>query len=128
MAPATNFDWVTARAECSLNVVFRSICLEIESDIAKRNALPGAGSPFVAKYDGDDLIVFKNIQRAPYFTFRQTEKSIEVVNGHTKVVRLSACLTLSDDGQCRLKIDDKECEFWQFRRRALEELFFGSVA
>ena len=120
----SNFDWVKARAECSVNVVFKSICVGIENDVAARNALPGVGSPFVAKYEGDELIVFKNIQRSPFFTFRQTENGIEVINGHTKAVRLSASLTLNDDGECRLKIGDKECEFWQFRRRALEELFF----
>jgi hypothetical protein len=35
-----------------------------------------------------------------------------------------ATLTLNDMGECRLKINGQEREFWQFRRTALEDLFF----
>jgi hypothetical protein len=119
-----NFDWVTARAECSINVVFRTICLGIESDVATRNASIGTGTPFVTKYEGDDLVVFRNVQRSPFLVFRQTENGIEALDGHTKAVRLAAFITLCDDGQCRLMVGGAERVFWQFRRRALEELFF----
>jgi hypothetical protein len=121
-----NFDWVTARAECSVNVVFRMICLGIESDVVKRNALIGTGSPFFTKYEGDDLVVFRKVQRSPFLVFRQTENGIEVLDGHSKAVRLSSSITLCDDGQCRLMVGGAEREFWQFRRRALEGLFFST--
>jgi hypothetical protein len=37
----------------------------------------------------------------------------------------SASLTLNDEGKCRLRVGDKELTQWQFRRMALEKLFFG---
>jgi hypothetical protein len=33
-------------------------------------------------------------------------------------------LTLSDEGECRLNVNEKERELWQVRRMALEELLF----
>ena len=33
-----------------------------------------------------------------------------------------ATLTLNDKGECRLKIGEKELDFWQFRKLALEDL------
>ena len=38
----------------------------------------------------------------------------------------AAILTLSNDGKCRLVVDGKELTQWQFRRMALEKLFFSS--
>jgi hypothetical protein len=35
-------------------------------------------------------------------------------------------LTFNDEGQCRLNVKEKECELWQVRRMALEELLFRS--
>jgi hypothetical protein len=36
-----------------------------------------------------------------------------------------ATLTLSDDGECRLKVNDKEYDLWQFRKLVLQGIFFG---
>jgi len=36
-------------------------------------------------------------------------------------------MALNDDGECRLRVKTKQVEFWQFRRMALESLFFESV-
>lgn len=42
-----------------------------------------------------------------------------------KDVSIAAGLTLNDSGECRLKVGSDERESWQFRRAALEDLFFG---
>jgi hypothetical protein len=39
-------------------------------------------------------------------------------------VFLRGKVTLCDDGKCRIKADGQELELWQFRKRALEALFF----
>ena len=54
------------------------------------------------------------------------ETSISVHDDHNQPI-MEATLTLSDDGHCRLKVNNQEKEFWQFRRMALEALFFDSV-
>jgi hypothetical protein len=33
-------------------------------------------------------------------------------------------LTLSDDGNCHLRVGETEYTFWQFRKLALHDLFF----
>ena len=55
--------------------------------------------------------------------FIYTESGINVRNEKHEV-KLSANLTLNDQGECKLLMDGKELDEWQFRRRALEELFF----
>ena len=37
---------------------------------------------------------------------------------------VSAKLTLTDDGDCKLKVNGRELERWQFLRLALEDFFF----
>ena len=37
---------------------------------------------------------------------------------------LMATLTLSNDGECRVMIGSREYDLWQFRKMALEHLFF----
>jgi hypothetical protein len=43
----------------------------------------------------------------------------------TRKTILEGTLSLSDETECRLKVGDKELTFWQFRKRALENLFFN---
>jgi len=33
-------------------------------------------------------------------------------------------LVISNDGQCRLRVGETECDLWQFRKLALHDLFF----
>jgi hypothetical protein len=37
-------------------------------------------------------------------------------------------LTLSNDGDCKLKVGDTEYSLWQFRKLTLEDVLFTSVA
>ena len=61
---------------------------------------------------------------AQTLTFRKTDSGVKVTAEDDKVLH-AATLTLGEDGECRLKLNREELEFWQFRRRALEDLFFG---
>jgi len=40
---------------------------------------------------------------------------------------MSATVTLTDDRECRIVVGLEIIEEWQFRKRALEFLFFGEV-
>jgi hypothetical protein len=46
------------------------------------------------------------------------------VRGNDDAVLLEAGLTLNDEGECRLRTGEQELTFWQFRKRALYNLFF----
>jgi len=122
------FSWVRARAECSVASVYERIKLQVEADVAQRKEIIiSAGCErlnFSIDSNGSAFTVTRvepNSHRS--VTFRTTAKGITVVDGSDNVV-LEGTLTLGDDGRCRLKVSGRDLDFWQFRRTALEELFF----
>lgn len=60
-------------------------------------------------------------------SFHLTSKGIAVHKDGSLKPNIEASLTFNNDGECRLKIAGVEYDFWQFRRTALEELFFEVV-
>jgi hypothetical protein len=64
-----------------------------------------------------------SIEREVHFAFMG---DLEITaRGTNPPVDLSARVTLGDSGKCRLRVKEQTLRFWQFRRRALEDLFFG---
>jgi hypothetical protein len=122
------FDWVTARSSCSLPNVFKELRLQVEEDVKTRNALRPNNSPyeFSVVENGDGFTVILEAQ--------DVHRSVEFsLAGHAILVRdgkredmFDVTLTFNDEGQCRLNVKEKECELWQVRRMALEELLFRS--
>ena len=123
----SDFDWVTARAQCSP----LSMCAQLKADIEKnvesmRSLSKARGSEIpIAAFDNGQSF---GVSRRTYvgeigviFTLRNEE--IRVSSKEVKV-DFVATLTLSDDGECRLLVDGKELDRWQVLRRALEPLFF----
>jgi hypothetical protein len=43
------------------------------------------------------------------------------------MVLFRASITLTNGGQCKLRVGEEELEQWQFRRMALEKLFFQPI-
>jgi hypothetical protein len=132
MKLSSDFDWVAARSRCSLAVVFQQIASEVEEDVRKRNAkcpkdcgyefsvIGPSASAFTVLLTGD------RVDRK-LVKFNQTSKGITVHKDGSLKPSIEASLTLNNDGECRLKIGTGEYDFWQFRRMALEELFFEAV-
>lgn len=126
-----DFNWVEAFASCSLSTVFHRLRLEIEADVEARNKLRGE-RPFYSFAIGSNqgnvfsVVLSGNGLTSRWVDFRLTEKSIRV-SDESGNCTLEVTLTLNDDGQCRLKTKDRQYEFWQFRRLALEHLFFEIV-
>jgi hypothetical protein len=119
-------DWVTARSQCSLPNVFKTLLLEVEEDVKKRNALRPNNSPYEFKVieNGDDFRVVleaKDVRRSVIFQLAEHSISVRDELG-TRMFEVT--LSFSDEGKCRLKVDDVERELWQVRRIALEELLF----
>lgn len=134
-----DFEWVVARAKCSASEVYSDFALQIKHDVEIRNKLLsgkerkheinfsfGGGyeqtSLIVAVQTGGHLLEEKRITQA-IFTKIPEGIAVEYPNGK----KLTGILTLSQDGECRLKVDEIEYNFWQFRKLALEPIFFDAV-
>ena len=125
-----DFDWVTARLECSARKVFEQLKLAIQRDIQIRNAtLPqDSGVEFQVTDAGDRLVVLRYIKARSSHTY--IPKSVGFVVRDERISfgigdeSWTASLTLNKQGRCILRLDGEELELWEFRMRALEELLF----
>jgi len=120
------FDWVTERSSCSLPKIFKALRLQVEEDVKTRNALRPNNSPyeFSVAENGDDFTVLleaKDVRRSVVFSVAEHAILVRDDRGNQM---LEVTLTFSDDGKCRLNVNEEERELWQVRRMALEELLF----
>lgn len=124
------FNWVKVRAECSAEAVFQRLRLSLEVDARSRTDMllkENAPYGFTTISQGASVSVFiqGGITEPRSIVFTQTADGISVRDGNDKAM-MEATLTLNNDGDCRLKVDGKELELWQFRKLALEDFFFSS--
>jgi hypothetical protein len=119
-----DFDWVTARHSCSPFGIFKILREQVESDIAIRTAQEQKVR-FRVDSSPDRFLVIResNNCKPASVEFRWTQSGIAVRNDEGRIV-LEGTLTVNDAAECRLKVQEQELTFWQFRRRALEDLFF----
>lgn len=134
-----NFDWVRARAECSASEVYQDFARQLKADVATRNTLLSGKerrhevnftynggfqhtSLFVAAQTGGNML---EENRLAHVVFTKVAEGIAAEYSDGK--KLIGFLTLSQDGECRLKVDGVEYSFWQFRKLALEPIFFDAV-
>jgi hypothetical protein len=122
----TKSDWVTKRSSCSLPKIFKDLRVQVEEDVKTRNALRPENSPyeFSMVEKGNDFTVLleaKDAHRSVLFTLAADAILVRDDKGNQM---FDVTLAFSDDGECRLYVDKKECDVWQVRRLALEELFF----
>jgi hypothetical protein len=126
------FDWVKARAECSLPHLFGVLGEVVDSDVkAIQKIKPDMKFTF-SKPTATKVIVGKTwdaggFSSAESIVFELVDAGIAVKQGPTEKRLLIARPTLDLDGECRLAIDGERdgLELWQVSRRALEALFFG---
>ena len=126
-----DFDWVTERHLCSPSAIITKLRMQIETDIEKRKELltPAERARLAFSLrDEDRLFVVQvegqnNLYRGVRFGLTYTGITVhDVVTGRQLY---EATSTLSDDGECRLRIGEKEYDLWQFRKLALQDIFFG---
>lgn len=121
------FNWVKARADCSLAQMFKKLEFGVREDV---NAANEQRSP-------SDLHIFSMVTDSRCFSvIRESSIALHVSiefylgSGEIKVSsggqeKFVATLTLNNDGQCRFKVNEEELQNWHVRRMALEDLFFG---
>jgi hypothetical protein len=108
--------------------MFELLKKEILDDVEKRRAHFG-GSPiryFEFRFipgDTQFAVLVEGNKIHDTVTFELTDSAIQVLDNERRV-KMQATPTICDDGQCRLKVNGQERELWQFRKIALEELFF----
>jgi hypothetical protein len=127
-----DFNWVKARAKCTIASIFSALHRGAEEDVAEANVIKmeqfsGYAAPPLAvatNNRGNHFVVHEegNIETAVKFTL--TRDHIMIAVGGTQY---TVTVTLSDEGRCKLRVNVEEqtYEQWQVRKRVLEELFFG---
>jgi hypothetical protein len=119
-----NFDWVTALSDCSIGEVFLRLKQQVEEDVKTRHGQLPRESDYGFRFmaDGDKFsAIVEGDQILKQVVFRRSGKAISVQG---EGVNFDATLTLSDAGECRVKISGQEYELWQMRKKALEKLLF----
>jgi hypothetical protein len=120
-----DFDWVTARHECSLAAVFAHL-----QDLATRNVETRNGTRrsepvqfSVSAGDGYFVVIRDGNLGQGSVTFRLRQSDIEIERAGQSS---SVTLTLNDEGHCKLLIEgvSENLDPWQVLRRALEPIFF----
>jgi hypothetical protein len=120
------FDWVTERSQCSLPKVFYNLRNQVEEDVKTRNALRPENSPYEFSVsediDGFSIVLQANEVR---------ESVIFSLAGHAILVHdekgnplFEVIAAFSEDGKCKLFVNETERDSWQVRRMALEGLMF----
>ena len=128
MFSCLDFDWVSARTQCSLPVIFQRLKSDLQDDINKKNEIEGKNqfARFRVSFSNTritvSLVEAGNLLLDPVF-FEITRLAIEVRDANNQLL-FSAVPTLCDDGVCRLKINGEERELWHLRKRALEDFLF----
>jgi hypothetical protein len=126
-------DWVTARAECSVEHVFMLLAEVIDSDVKTIQARGDRRGNFkVSRPTPTKIIVvrtaeFSDSVVAESVVFERTIAAIDVRRGNASGSQqwFSAMPSVNDEGDCRLHVDGIQLEPWQVSRRALEQLFFS---
>jgi len=123
----SEFDWVNACANCSIGLLFEQLNAQVEKDIDARQALskgPPYSYGFRFRLENNTIIALIEGHRLhESVTFRLSGNAIEVM-GRDSQLLFSGTAVLNNDGECRLRVNGEELELWQFRKKALEDLFF----
>jgi hypothetical protein len=106
--------------------VFKELRAEVEADVKTRNGLRPNNAPYefsVADQDGSFSVFLKAKELQMSVTFVLGEHAIQVRDDKS-IAMFDVTLSFTELGECRLKVDGAEREYWQVRRMALEELMF----
>jgi hypothetical protein len=120
------FNWVTQRAQCTLPKVFRDLRQQVEEDVKTRNAQRPKNSAYeflVTENGADFSAVLEAKDARKSVTFSLAEHGILVRDDKGNQI-LEVTLTFSDQGECKLYVNEAEREMWQVRRMALEDVLF----
>ena len=122
----SGFDWVAERSACSLPKIFKTLLLQIKEDVKTRNELRPDNSPyeFSVEEKGENFsAVLKTADVQMSVVFSLVDRAISVRDDKGNQM-FEVTISFSEEGKCKLRVNDEERELWQVRRMALEELMF----
>jgi hypothetical protein len=126
-------NWVQIRAACTIEQIFNKLCNDFEGDVSAINAVRNLLHLDRFKIDkvGDgSTIVIGQPSRFPRTVVKigVVDNEIEVQDDTTRNA-WRVGIGLNNEGRCILRLNEKtELEQWQFRKMALENLFFDMRA
>jgi hypothetical protein len=126
---AKPFDWVTRRSTCSLASVFKELRAQVEQDVNTRNGLRPNYAPYefsIADQDGGFNVFLKAKELQMAVRFVLAEHSI-LVKDDKGTELFAVSLSFNERGECKLKVNGEDREYWQVRRMALEDLMFSGL-
>jgi hypothetical protein len=130
-----NFNWVIVRAACTVEKIFNELRLGIDEDIAAINSirkLPENGC-FQANLSPTTKVLtiaqLGAVSQRIRIRIEGKKITVEEECATSSRSTWSVEIGLNDEGRCILRLgEENELEQWQFRKRALENLFFGDEA
>ena len=125
-----NFDWVTAQAGCSVELMFQKLQDGARADVERRS-----GANFGRKDnwrfefhpdEGDGFEVVRitdSSKTSAVVTFTREGTRIEIA-GDGVDVQITAIVGINPHGDCRYYVGEAEYLGWEVRKQALDLLFF----
>ena len=125
------FDWVEARANCTIAVVFEQLAKDAQGDLERHKALnPGPTQSLRFDTCNEDIFYVERYRNHRVVFTKERERIciIRWAYSGDPTPLMVLRVHMGDDGKCRL-IDEDQNEWkpWQVRRKALEETLFGST-
>ena len=126
----SDWDWVTARRDCSIAKFFERLLAGAQRDVRTRKEMrlelfDQGPLEFNASAPGI-FSVFRGLAPGRHVAVRFVlEGDRIVVEGQGVSVNFEGRITLNNHGECRLKVADQDLDEWQVLRMALEPVFFG---
>lgn len=123
------FDWVRARAGCSLEKVFRLLADRLQFDVDSMNKMSPATTFTLTKED-ERLLIAKTRDigggSSHGIVFKLLGEGIRAdrVVPPIEEPLFLAIPALTTAGECELHIDGHPLELWEVSRKALDLLFF----
>jgi hypothetical protein len=107
---------------------FERLLLAAKKNVDTRNAAAADGPKFTFHSPEPALfsVMRQSFGRQAGVRFYRVEEQIYVEGsgGEVSELKFDGTLTLTNDGKCRLRVNDRELDEWQVLRTALEQLLF----
>ena len=130
-----DFNWVEARSKCRTKDAFETLYEDVKRDVAAAELIAARSIKYEIGRSSERSFFVKQIENIGGFQaqrsvrFDRKSDSIEVsshfVSGTVPPPDLSASPELSEDGDPCYRVDGEQKEPWQFRRKALDPVFFA---
>ena len=126
-----DFDWVKARQDCSTGIEFGCLHRLVEKNTeARQKGLAEQKIQTRLKFEANDheFTVHRTSNGKSQYVSFALMKGCVTVKKSSPAENFELTLTLTDEGNCRFKIDGEgEYLRWQVARKALDEIFFHGL-